>query len=370
MLENLHLRFFRNYESLDWQPGNGFTVLSGPNGAGKSNLLEGIFYLGAGYPYRQAQDEALVHWGADFFVIRGSVLQNGLRYDLEIAYQLETKHKITRINGKRGLPGACTACLPVVIFSPADLLLIQGAPGLRRRFLDLVVTQSRPQHAADLHDYSGILTQRNNLLRHGVFQRAEMQSWDEQLVAVGARVISRRLSVFKTLMDLSRVVFASLSRNGELDGVYISQTIPPGSTEENEDFYRRAFKDALERRRSLDERLHMTTTGPHRDDLRFFLRGHEAQFYCSQGEQRLIALSLKMAQNRLLSSVQSSDALLLLDDVFSELDTVHREKVFQELSRSRQVIATTTSFLEEGDAATGQLTPEIALFQAKGSEWL
>lgn len=382
MLESLHLRYFRNYEELDFQIGEGFTVLVGPNGAGKSNLLEGIFYLGAGYPYRQVQDEALVHWGADFFVIRGRVLQNGLKYDLEIAYQLETRRKITRINGKRDQHGACTACLPVVIFSPADLLLIQGAPSLRRRFLDLVVTQSRPQHAADLHDYSSILTQRNNLLRQGLYQREELQSWDEQLVAVGARVISRRLMVFKTLLDLGREAFASLSRNGELDGAYVSQALPPYCTEDDEDFCRQAFREALERRRSLDERLRMTTTGPHRDDLRFFMRGHDAQFYCSQGEQRLIALSLKLAQSRLLSGGArsapgslappggSSDALLLLDDVFSELDTVHREKVLQELAQSRQVIASTTSFLNEGGSPAGQLTPEIALYRAAAPERL
>jgi DNA replication and repair protein RecF len=409
MLESLHLRHFRSHEELDFRPGEGFTVLAGPNGTGKSNLLEGIHYLGAGFPYRQAQDEALVRWGADFFVIRGRISQNGLKYDLEIAYQLETRRKITRINGKRDLPGTCAAYLPVVIFSPADLLLIQGAPSLRRRFLDLVVTQARPQHAADLHDYSGILTQRNNLLRQGFYQRAEMEPWDEQLVAIGARIISRRLSVFKVLLALARTAFASLSRSGELDGAYISQAIPPrpmnsaDSVDADEAFCRQAFGDALERRRGLDERLRATTTGPHRDDLCFYLAGHQAQIYCSQGEQRLIALSLKLAQSRLLSGAipasgaapapaereslggvspagglpgtggrqgQAPDALLLLDDVFSELDMVHRERVLQELARGRQVIATTTSFEGGGEAPAAQLTPEIAVYRTSGPERL
>ena len=108
-------------------PGAGFIVLAGPNGAGKSNLLEGIYYLGAGYPYRQVHDEALVCWGADFFVIRGCVLQNGLKYDLEIAYQPETRRKIIKINGKRSLPGACAAYLPVVIFSPGRFIVDPGS---------------------------------------------------------------------------------------------------------------------------------------------------------------------------------------------------------------------------------------------------
>ena len=340
--------------------------LVGPNGAGKSNLLEGIHYLGTGYTCRQTQDEALVQWGAAFFVVRGCVLQNGLKYDLEMAYQQETRRKIIKINGKRGLPGACAACLPVVIFSPADLLLIQGAPVLRRRFLDLVVTQVRPQHATDMHDYGGILNQRNNLLRQGIYQRAELTPWDEQLVTVGARIISRRLVVLKTLLGLSREAFASLSYSGALDGAYVSQAIPPHPEEDGEDFCRQAFREALERRKGLDERMRMTTTGPHRDDLRFFLNGHEAQVYCSQGEQRLIALSLKLGQSRLLSSV-ASEPLLLLDDVFSELDAIHREKVLQEMAQCRQVIATTASFIGQGEVPAGQLTPEIDLFRAIAS---
>ncbi len=363
MLESIHLRYFRNYEELVFHPGEGFIVLVGPNGAGKSNFLEGIHYLGTGYTCRQTQDEALVQWGADFFVVRGCVLQNGLKYDLEMAYQLETRRKIIKINGKRGVPGACAAYLPVVIFSPADLLLIQGAPVLRRRFLDLVVTQVRPQHATDLHDYGGILNQRNNLLRQGIYQRAELTPWDEQLVAVGARIISRRLVVLKTLLRLSREAFASLSYSGNLDGAYVSQAIPPHPEEDGENFCRQAFREALERRKSLDERMRMTTTGPHRDDLRFFLNGHEAQVYCSQGEQRLIALSLKLGQSRLLSSV-ASEPLLLLDDVFSELDAIHREKVLQEMAQCRQVIATTASFIGQGEVPVGQLTPEIDLFRA------
>ena len=252
--------------------------------------------------------------------------------------------------------------MPVVIFSPADLLLIQGAPVLRRRFLDLVVTQVKPQHAADIHDYSAIMNQRNNLLRQGIYRREELEPWDEQLVVAGARIISRRLVVLKTLLDLSREAFDSLSRGGALDGAYVSQAIPPHAPEDDEAYCRQAFRSALERRRSLDERLRMTTTGPHRDDLRFFLNKHDAHLYCSQGEQRLIALSLKLAQSQLLSGVATSEPLLLLDDVFSELDAAHRELVLQELARSPQVIATSASFIGD-EAPAGQLNPEIALFR-------
>jgi DNA replication and repair protein RecF len=183
---------------------------------------------------------------------------------------------------------------------------------------------------------------------------------------MGARIISRRLIVLKTLLRLSREAFTSLSNNGTFEGAYISQAIPPYPEDDGEEFCRRSFKETLERRRGLDERMRTTTTGPHRDDLRFFLNKHEAQLYCSQGEQRLIALSLKLGHNRLLSSV-ASEPLLLLDDVFSELDIIHREKVLQEMALCHQVIATTASFIGQGEVITGQLTPEIDLFRSSSS---
>ncbi len=359
MLVHLHFKNFRNYRDLDFFPPEGFTVLVGANGAGKSNLLEGIFYLGAGYSYRQHQDDVLVGWGSDFFLIRGKVQTGGLTHELEVVYQRTERRKITRINGKRELSGNCAAYLPVVIFSPADLLLLQGAPGLRRRFLDLITIQVRPQHAKDLHSYQEVLLQRNNLLRQGVFREEELRPWDLQLVEIGARILDRRLAVFKRLIELSREVFSFLGGNGDLDGAYVSQVVPPSLEAREEVEYRELFLEALSRLQPLAERWRATPAGPHRDDLRFYLRGREARLYCSQGEQRLLALALKIGQYRLLGEERKAEPLLLLDDVFSELDPARRRQVLAELRLKKQVIATATSHFNGEAREKTQLTPDI-----------
>ncbi|MDH7577660.1 MAG: DNA replication/repair protein RecF [Bacillota bacterium] len=362
MLVQLHLKNFRNYRDLDFSPPEGFTVLVGPNGIGKSNLLEGIFYLGAGYSYRQHQDDVLVGWGSDFFVIRGKIQSGGLTHNLEVAYQRGERRKITRINGKRDSSGSCAAYLPVVVFSPTDLLLLQGAPGLRRRFLDLVTSQIRPQHAVDLHSYQEILVQRNNLLKQGAFKEVELRPWDVQLVEVGARILRRRLAVFMRLIELSREVLTSLGCSGDLEGAYISHVVPPSLQVREETEYRNLFSEALARLQPLEERWRATPAGPHRDDLRFYLRDYEVRFYCSQGEQRLLALALKIGQCRLLGEEQKVEPLLLLDDVFSELDPAHQKQVFEELQFKKQVIAATTSCFKTGLKQKQQLTPEIFFF--------
>jgi len=363
MLVRLKLTNFRNFQDLEFIPYEGFTVLNGPNGSGKSNLLESIYYLGVGYSYRQMRDENLVRWSADFFSIRGEVRQGSRQPHtcrLESAYQVATRRKITKINGKRELPGKGAAYLPVVIFSPQDLLLIQGSPVLRRRFLDLVVTQGWPQHAADINYYRVVLLQRNKLLRQGVELHSQLEPWDEQLIAAGSRIISRRLAVLARLLEKGRQVFETLGGSGALTGAYVSQVLPctEALPRADEAACRDLFHTALKNARPLEERVRMTTLGPHRDDLKFFLDGHEVRLYCSQGEQRLVALSLKIGQSRILAEERQFEPLLLLDDVFSELDEKRRSQVLNEFCTHRQVIATTVAY--SGDYVDKyQLTPDI-----------
>jgi DNA replication and repair protein RecF len=361
MLKGIHLYSFRNYRELEFAPAEGFMILSGANGSGKSNLCESIYYLGSGYSYRQCHDEALINTGSRFFAIKGEVRYGKLAYVLEAGYQDEPRRKIFKVNGKRVMPGKAASYFPAVIFSPADLLLLQGSPPVRRRFLDLVTSQVRPQHAAALHHYQGILLQRNNLLKQGVRQESLLHPWDEQLIAAGSSVIAGRLSVLRQLLDLSREIFHVLGGNGALSGSYQSQ-VAVGSGELDEMSCRELFRQALERSREREQRFKATIVGPHRDDLRFYLAEHEARIFCSQGEQRLIALSLKIAQNLLLAAELENEPLLLLDDVFSELDRKRRGLLLQEFCRHQQVIATTTGY-NGNYTDKREITPEITVYQ-------
>lgn len=363
MLLRLQLVNFRNYRELSFAPPLGLTVLSGPNGSGKSNLLEGIHLLGTGYSFRQVHDESLVRWGADFFAVRGEIGRKageGTGYLLETVYQRSTRRKITRVNGKRELPSKVASLFPLVLFSPQDLLLIQGAPALRRRFLDVVITQCRPQHASDLHSYQSILQQRNNLLRRGGYRQGELDPWNLQLVTVGARILRRRLSAFRSLMRLVQEAYLHLGGSGEIAGEYAFQT-PAGRIAVDEGTCLEMLQKALSGSRCYEERFRATVVGPHRDDLKFFRDGHEVRLYSSQGEQRLLALALKIGHYRLLSRELGETPLLLLDDVFSELDEERRQRVIISFTGGGQVLATSAGLLIDPgqiDAVVG-LTPEI-----------
>lgn len=363
MLSYLKLINFRNYREMEFSPQEGFLVVSGPNGSGKSNLLESIFYLGSGYSNRQVRDEILIRWGESFFSLKGTVVQGGLEYALEIVYSSEQRRKVFKINGKRSRPGSAVGILPVVIFSPQDLSLVQGGPVYRRRFLDLLVAQLRPQHSADLLQYRTALLQRNRLLRGSAFAPAELLPWDEQLAAIGTRIWKRRIAVLERLLFFCSDSFTSLSGGGVLTGRYLSRVAGGGCASTEDPEYRMNFLKALQRSREMDRRLKATTVGPHRDDFQLLFNGHEARFFSSQGEQRLMALALKMAHYRLLSAERRADPVLLLDDVFSELDERRRRLVFEQIRGGSQVIATMSGMPHGGYSGKEQLTESITLYR-------
>lgn len=364
MLKYLYLQNFRNYQHIEFKPDAGFLILTGANGTGKSNLLESIFYLGTGYSFRQARDDNLVRFGSGYFVIRGVINRKGIDYDIEVIYRQDQRRKITKINKKSALPGSCANYLPVVIFSPLDLMLVKGGPSGRRRFLDLVVGQLRPQHSKDLHYYNSVLLQRNKQLRGANISDKELLPWDQQLASVGARIWKRRISVLSQLLSCSSEVFTSLSSGRILEGKYRSKI---SNTETGDEIrqYQYLFIESLKKARPHDRRVKATTVGPHRDDFDLYLNKREARLYASQGEQRLISLALKIGHYRLLSQEQHLEPLLLLDDVFSELDEKHRVFVLEGMKQGSQVIATTTTSFKDGSVAKKNLTDDIVMVYQK-----
>ena len=364
MLKYLYLNNFRNYENLEFKPEEKFIIFTGANGTGKSNFLEGIYYLGTGYSFRQARDENLVRFGSDYFAISGIVSYAGVDYKIDAVYQREKRRKIIKINNKRVLPGSCSSYLPVVIFSPQDLILIKGAPSGRRRFLDLLVSQLKPQHSKDLHYYNTVLLQRNKQLRGAKTTDADLFPWEQQLSTLGARIWKRRISVFSKLIDHSSDVFASLSRGRILKGEYKSQ-INGIKESDDPDKFQELFLDVLEKARPTDRKVKFTTVGPHREDFHLYLNDHEARLYASQGEQRLISLALKVGQYQLLSLEKRTEPVLLLDDVFSELDEKHRILVLDVMKKGTQVFATTSASFKEEYGRRKELTSYITMVYPK-----
>ncbi len=331
-LKWLELRDFRSYERLEFTPEPGLNVLIGDNGSGKTNVLEAIGYLSRLGSFRGAPEAALVRVDAPTAVLRGGVEREAGELRVEVEIPAEGRRRIL-VNGKRPRRNSDVAVeVPLVAFLPDDLDVVKRGPGLRRDYLDEVAGQITPAAGADRTEYEKIVRQRNRLLRdegHNA-DPVILTVWDERLADLGGRLVSARMS---TLERLESHLAAGYRAVAGMDSEQLSaryeawwlQSADPAA----------ALLAALgeRRRRDLDQRT--TTVGPHRDDIGLYLGGRPARTHASQGEQRSVALALRIAAFSLLEDRHGRPPILLLDDVFSELDVGRSAGVLELLPRGQ-----------------------------------
>ena len=339
---------FRSYPELRWSPDPGTNILVGNNGAGKTNLLEAVAYLASLSSFRGAPDEALVSETASSGVVRGEVTKGeGLAL-----VELEIKRRggrRARLDGKALQKASdLLGVLRVVSFLPEDLDLVKGAPSGRRGLLDSLAVQLWPAAHQDQAEFERSLRQRNAYLRSGAFLKGEQRDqialdvWDTRLAQAGARLMTRRAraaaSLSATVGDVySRVAGreSPVSIGYESDwGGSLDPATPPSD-------WTTALTEALAARRKVDLELRLTGAGPHRDDPVLFLDNRPARHQSSQGEQRTLALALRIAAHQAIAAHIGVDPLLLLDDVFSELDPARAEALTSALPGAQILITTT-----------------------------
>lgn len=358
VLERLELRDFRNYAALEFRPEPGLNLLVGPNGAGKSNLLEAVALACSGRSPRGAGDGELVRHGAAGYVVRATVRTRSGRHVLALAGGPGGRR--LRIDGGDALLRDLLGLAPVVWFGPDDLALVKGAPAARRRFLDLLAAQLQPVHAADMLAYGRILAQRNGLLRQlrarpGGGGPADL--FDEALLRTGARIVRRRLEVLRDLQPLAAGAHAQLAGEAaRLELRYVAgdevwEPEPPADLEER-------LRAALLRRAAEELRRGQTLWGPQRDDVRLLLAGRDARGFASQGQQRAIVLALKWGEWALLEARLGEPPLLLLDDVFSELDRPRALALAGLATRVPQALVTAATPPEAATAAAARFRVE------------
>lgn len=323
----LRLWNLRNYTEAEFRPAPGTTLVTGPNGSGKSSLLEGVaLFSGLSSP-RTSRLATAVREGAE---------QGGAHLELDEGVPLEI-----RIAGGRTRLRAGGAQVPskeflgrlrTVLFTPEDLDTVRGEPGLRRRALDGLLVQIHPWYRGVLRDYERSLRQRNAALRHGRERQASL--YDGPVAAGAARVLAARRSVVEELRPVAGELYRDLAGKGRLDLSYRDTT---GAEEVADDDLGAHVGRVLADRFGADVERRRTTVGPHRDDLEIEVNGRSARTYGSRGEQRTAALALRLSELRLLP-----EAVLLLDDVLSELDPERRERVFEVAGPDLQTIVTAT----------------------------
>ncbi len=341
LLKKLQVHNFRTYQALSLDLPPGLSVFFGANGAGKTNLLEAVHVLAVGRSPRALREEELVRFGSPGYHLRGLALRSHADALVEVAYDRE-RGKTVRVNGHPSPAlSALAGLLPVVFFAPDDLVLISGSPARRRSFLDHLLCQLEPSYAYHLDRYRDVLQQRNATLRDARLGRtsdALLPVWDEQLVLHGAALLASRLRLIEGLRPLLRDEYRALSGDEDVGLAYApaaaAEAPPdPGATSA-------WLERLLAAVRPLERERGHTLVGPHRDDLLLTLGGLEARTFASQGQRRCLALALKLAAGRMMLSYLQMRPLLLLDDVFSELDAVRRQRLAERVAGEGQVLLT------------------------------
>ena len=338
-LRRLAVTDFRSWESaeLDLQPG--VTVLVGPNGVGKTNLVEAAGYLATLGSHRVATDAPLIRRGAPRALVRGVVVHQGreLTVELEIAPGRANRARVNRAPAK---PRDVLGILRTVLFAPEDLALVRGDPGERRRFLDDLLVLRFPRYAAVRSDYDRVLRQRSALLktaRAGGDMRT-LDVWDGHLARHGAALLAGRLELVGAVAPRAAEAFAEVAPTSEpIEVGYrcsLEGELPP-SVDELEPL----LMDAMGRMRRQEVERGVCLVGPHRDDLELRLGEGPAKGYASHGESWALALALRLASYRLLCA-DDVEPVLVLDDVFAELDARRRTALADVARRAEQVLIT------------------------------
>lgn len=354
-VEWLSLNDYRNYSSMEIKLGPGVISFVGSNGHGKTNLVEAITYLSSLSSHRVATDAPLVAVGAEQAVIRARVHRDDRSnlIELEINPGRSNRAQLNRSPITR--PRELVGLLRTVIFAPEDLALVKGDPAERRRFLDDLIVMRSPRMTSVRADYERVIRQRNTLLKtlsgRGRSRRVEkdentessLEEWNSHLVNLGAQIIEARLQLTAELQSTAASAYDSVSdKTGPLELAYVSnidQTRGEGSGRAE---IERALIETLEERRQAEIDRGVSLVGPHRDELAMSVRGLPVKGYASHGECWSAALALRLGSYELLRSDigGGGEPVLILDDVFAELDALRRQRVADMVEAADQVLIT------------------------------
>lgn len=339
------IRSFRNIRLVKAEFGAGINVICGRNAQGKTNLLEALYMLVTGRSFRTRNERELIPWDESNYeatVIRAHVRGKAGEDVYHLAF--DRKQKFVSVNGQALTRlGELLGRLNAVLFTPADLMLVQGAPQQRRRFLDICLCQTSRLYLMALQRYDEALRRRNTLMRlHR--ERKDLASvvapYTEELSLQGAAIMALRARALRELSSTAAGYYAQIAQGGEELAVKYLPCV--AFAEPSEDELAPLLRKEFEVSFPADVASGSTSVGPHRDDFQFLLDDHDARHYASQGQQRSCVLALKLAELAFLAKTRKELPILFLDDLMSELDQVRREGLLAALPPDIQTFVTTT----------------------------
>ncbi len=333
IINSLALNNYRNYLSEEINFSEGINILYGDNAQGKTNILEAIYMLATTKSHRTSKDREIINFNSDEGHIKAEINKRDIDYRIDMHLR-KNKAKgvaIDRVPVKK--TSQLMGMVNVVLFSPEDLTIIKDSPSERRRFIDMELCQLNKIYYSNLSSYNKILNQRNNLLKNIYYDKSQLdmlEVWDAQLVDYGIKIIKERNNFIEKINEIILDIHKRLTGDKEIISVSYDKNV---SCED--------FSKELLLKRDADLRYQSTQVGPHRDDISFFVNDMDVKTYGSQGQQRTVALSLKLAEIELVKELVGDNPILLLDDVMSELDSSRRDALLSSINDIQTIITCT-----------------------------
>lgn len=344
-LSELSLKKFRNYIDINISLKNGINILIGKNAQGKTNFLESIYVLSLTHSHRTNNDRDLINWDNNEAYIGGKLVKKTGIIPIELI--IGKKGKKGKVNHlEQTKLSTYVGNINVVLFAPEDLKIVKGSPSIRRQFMNQEFGQISPKYLYNLSQYKSILKQKNNYLKKIKYNKSSdllyLDVLNDQLSAYGAEIVKARKKFLKKLEKWSQDLYGKISQNAEkLTFDYNNQLSekPDDSIDVFYEKYKKKFKEY--QKKEIDQGT--TLIGPHRDDLLFKLNNKNVQSFGSQGQQRSVALAVKLSEIDLMKEVTGEYPILLLDDVLSELDDFRQTHLIKAIQSKVQTFLTTTS---------------------------
>lgn len=340
-IEKISLKNYRNLTETLLTLNPNLNLFIGNNGQGKTNFLEAIYLLGTSSSHRNSNNKDLITWEKNKSLVQVKLIKKD--QTLKISFLIHNNKKTVEINNTPLTKiSELLGNLNVVLFSPEDLNLVKGGPEYRRNFLNIEISQVSKYYNHLLHKYNHVLKQRNNLLKNIRDKRSKkdlLAVWDQQLITLGSKIIEKRIEVVEKIKILARLAQRNITDAHENLNLSYDCNLK-GNLQKKE--ISLIFKQDLANNREREIKLGYTLTGPHRDDLVLKVNDIDIRKYGSQGQQRTTALALKLAELEFMKSETGEYPILLLDDVFSELDEKRRNTLIKTINNKIQTIITST----------------------------
>jgi DNA replication and repair protein RecF len=347
-IRELHVQSFRNHAQTDAVFAGGINAVLGDNGEGKTNLLEAISYLCLTKSFFGSTDGTVLQVGSTEFQLTGELEADaGIRYHVAVVYHHAEGSKIFSINKSSVEKFAqVVGQFPIVVLSPESGAITTGGPADRRRFLDFVISQASKVYLEDLLEYRRVLRQRNRVLFDARVSRTDgadlLEPWDQELVDRGVRITHRRRKFLGEFQPFVHEAYGRIAGGGETPMINYCPSVSHGEEAAEEDL-RIVFFQELKRKAQEEKRLGLTLVGPHRDEMELTINELGVRSNATQGQHKTFLIALKLAEFLYLQKVRSERPILLLDDIFTELDNHRSERLLTLTQLVGQVFVTATS---------------------------